>query len=86
MLLDSRLTGKDLCSYETCIQAFLLPSDLDTFRRVTGLGSKATTQFDHNYDFSQFKRYQWRENRLLTRQIAIPTRLSVIWIKKRTSS
>jgi hypothetical protein len=29
---------------------------------------KATTQFDNDYDFSLHKRYQWRENRLMTRQ------------------
>ena len=29
---------------------------------------KTDTKFDHAYDFSQRKRYQWRENRLMTRQ------------------
>ena len=75
MLLDSRLTGKDLCSYETCIQAFLLPSDLDIFAALPASAQKATTPFDHNYVFSQFKRYQWRENRLLTRQSPDTTEL-----------
>lgn len=38
------------------------------FAALPASAQKATTPFDHNYDFSQFKRYQWRENRLLTRQ------------------
>jgi hypothetical protein len=53
---------------------------LDSFRRpfllisillVTlpvSLAQKTDTKFDAKYDFSQHKRYKWRENRLTTRQ------------------
>jgi hypothetical protein len=29
---------------------------------------KATAEFDKNHDFSAYKKYKWRENRLVTRQ------------------
>jgi Domain of unknown function (DUF4136) len=32
------------------------------------LGQKTDTKFDEQYNFSQHKRYKWRENRLMTRQ------------------
>jgi Domain of unknown function (DUF4136) len=35
---------------------------------LTALAQKTDTKFDGQYNFSQHKRYKWRENRLITRQ------------------
>jgi Domain of unknown function (DUF4136) len=35
---------------------------------LTALAQKTDTKFDGQYNFSQHKRYKWRENRLMTRQ------------------
>jgi hypothetical protein len=35
---------------------------------LTALAQKTDTKFDGQYNFSQHKRYKWRENRLVTRQ------------------
>jgi hypothetical protein len=35
---------------------------------LTALAQKTDTKFDEQYNFSQHKRYKWRENRLVTRQ------------------
>jgi len=35
---------------------------------LTALAQKTNTKFDEQYNFSQHKRYKWRENRLVTRQ------------------
>jgi len=38
------------------------------FAVLSATAQKTTTKYDEHYDFSQHKRYQWRENRLVTRQ------------------
>lgn len=35
---------------------------------LSASAQKTTTKLDEKYDFSQHKRYKWRENRLITRQ------------------
>jgi hypothetical protein len=41
---------------------------ISVFVASSAAAQKTATKFDQNYDFSQHKKYEWRENRLMTRQ------------------
>ena len=52
----------------TCLYRYILILAGAMSVTLTALAQKTNTKFDEQYNFSQHKRYKWRENRLVTRQ------------------
>jgi hypothetical protein len=54
--------------YEPYIQPVLSPLPCAVFVAQSASAQKVSTKLDDKYNFSEHKRYEWRENRLSTRQ------------------